>query len=369
MADPVLIPAEGMTRVLTQIYSKAGASDHEAYAIAANLVEANLAGHDSHGVVRTPRYVEGAREGWAFFDKRIEVMMDAPSFALLEGGAGFGQTIGPQAVEIGIEKAKAEGISIVALRNSAHLGRIGAFAEQALQEGLVSLHFVNVSGSPLVAPFGAAARRAATNPVVIGVPGKDGDDFVLDFATSRIAEGKALVALKAGKPVTHGDVVDGAGQLTDDPSVLYGESAADQAPNPRQGPGALVAMGDHKGSGLSLACELLAGALTGNGTSGSETGPGLRVLNGMLSIYLDPAKFDDGHGFAASVDEYIEQVRSAPPADEMRPVMIPGDPERNARAKRGAEGLPLDPETWDNILSAGESVGLDRDALLAEAFA
>ncbi len=369
MADPIRIPADGMTRVLTQIFHSAGAPDAEAYGVASNLVEANLAGHDSHGVVRTPRYVEGAREGWAVFEKTVETVLDAPCFALLEGGAGFGQTIGPQAVDIGVKKAKSEGISIVALRNSAHLGRIGAFAEQALSDGLVSIHFVNVSGSPLVAPFGAAARRAATNPVVIGVPGKDGDDFVLDFATSRIAEGKALVALKAEKPVTYGDVVDGAGQLSDDPSVLYGDSAGDQAPNPRQGPGALVAMGDHKGSGLSLACELLAGALTGNGTSGSENGPGLRVLNGMLSIYLDPTKFDDGHGFGATVQEYIAQIREAPPADPAKPVMIPGDPERRARADRSANGLPLDPETWSNILTAGESVGLTRAALEAEAFA
>lgn len=368
MTAPVLVPSDGLTRVLTQIFSGAGAGDMEAYGIASNLVEANLAGHDSHGVVRTPRYVEAAAQGWANFDKTVEVVMDAPAFGLLDGGAGFGQTIGPQAVDFGIEKARSQGVAIVALRNSAHLGRIGAWAERALQDGLVSLHFVNVAGSPLVAPFGAAARRGATNPVVIGVPGVDGDDFVLDFATSKIAEGKALVALKSGKDLTHGDVVDGQGQLSSDPSVLYGDTADQDAPNPRAGPGALVAMGQHKGSGLMLACELLAGVLTGNGTSADDGGPGLRVLNGMLSIYIDPARFGQD-AFAEQVAEFIARVRTAPAANPDAPVMVPGDPERKARAKRAAEGLPLSSETWDNILSAGETVGLSRDTMMAEAFA
>jgi len=182
IAGQVNIPADGLTRLLTQIYSASGADDMEAFGIAGNLVEANLAGHDSHGVVRTPRYVEGAREGWALFGKRVDVVVDAEAFAVLDGGAGFGQTVGPQAVDFGIEKARAQGAAVIALRNAAHLGRIGAFAERANAEGLVSIHFVNVAGSPLVAPFGAAARRGATNPVTIGVPGQDGDDFVLDFA-------------------------------------------------------------------------------------------------------------------------------------------------------------------------------------------
>jgi len=263
-------------------------------------------------------------------------------------------------VDLGIEKAQAQGAAVVALRNAAHLGRIGAFAERANSDGLVSIHFVNVAGSPLVAPFGAAARRGATNPVAIGVPGQGGDDFVLDFATSRIAEGKALVALKSGKSLTRGDVIDEEGLPSDDASVLYGETANDTAPNPRVGPGALAAMGDHKGSGLMLACELLAGVLTGNGTSAQAATPGLKVLNGMLSIYIDPARLGAGDGFAGAV---------APAADPERPVMIPGDPERVARAARLVEGLPLDEETWENILSAGESVGLTRAAMLAEAFA
>jgi len=177
------------------------------------------------------------------------------------------------------------------------------------------------------------------------------------------------VALKSRNPLKRGDVIDGAGLPSDDPAVLYGETASDRAPNPRVGPGALAAMGEHKGSGLMLACELLAGVLTGNGTSAKEATPGLKVLNGMLSIYIDPARFADGDGFTESVADFIAEIRNAAPADPERPVMIPGDPERAARARKLAEGIPLDTQTWENILSAGESVGLDRAAMEAEAFA
>jgi uncharacterized oxidoreductase len=358
-AGKIPLPHDGLTEVLTRIFEAAGGSREEVYGIGRNLVEANLAGHDSHGVVRTPRYVEAERNGHCFFNRTVTRVIDSDAFALLDGNYGFGQTIGPQAVAVGLEKAKKVGVSIVGLRNSAHIGRIGAWGELALAEGFVSIHFVNVSAGPLVTPFGGAARRMSTNPICIAAPNPHGDDFLLDFATSRIAEGKALVALKGGRQVKMGDLVDGNGQPTDDPSVLYGESATDLTPNPRKGPGALVAMGEHKGSGLSLACDLLAGALTGNGANtGSD-----RVLNGMLSIYVSPEAMDDGHGWGQAIAEYVDLIRATRPADPETPVMIPGDPERKAKAARMASGVPLDLEAWENILRASESVGLDRGAL------
>jgi uncharacterized oxidoreductase len=358
-AKKIPLPHDGLTEVLTRIFAAAGGSREEAYGIGRNLVEANLAGHDSHGVVRTPRYVEAERKGHCFFGRKVTRVIDSDAFGLLDGNCGFGQTIGPQAVAVGLEKAKQAGVSVIGLRNSAHIGRIGAWGELAMAEGFLSIHFVNVSAGALVAPFGGAARRMSTNPICIAAPNPDGDDFLLDFATSRIAEGKALVALKGGRQVTMGDLVDGAGRPTSDPSVLYGETATDLTPNPRKGPGALVAMGEHKGSGLSLACDLLAGALTGNGANASTD----RVLNGMLSIYVSPAAMDDGHGWGAAIAEYVDLIRSTPPADPEKPVMIPGDPERKARASRMATGVPLDLEAWENILGAGESVGLERNAL------
>ncbi len=357
--SPVIVPAETLTIFVRRIFAAAGAREPEAQAIAENLVEANLTGHDSHGVVRVPRYLQNVSRGQMHFGRSVEIVIDGGAFALLDGHHGFGQVLGRQAVDIGIAKARSGGTAVIALRNAGHLGRIGAWVERACDAKLVSVHFANVARSMLVAPFGGAERRISTAPVAVGVINPEGDDFILDFATSKAAEGKVLVALKGGSKPPEGSLIDANGQPTRDPAALYGNVPEGTVPDPRHGPGALLAMGDHKGSGLALACELLAGALTGSGT----TGPGEGPHNGMLSIYLAPDVLDDGHGFGRAVTDYIDFVRTTRPTNPAEPVMIPGDPERNARRKRLAEGVPLPHETWASLLSAAADVGLGKDAV------
>jgi len=355
------LPAQGIRAVLTRIFETAGAETVEADAIASNLVEANLAGHDSHGIVRTQRYVQWAGRGDVHFGRHISSVIDSDAFALLEGNHGFGQTLGREAVEVGLEKARAAGVSIIALRNAGHIGRIGGWAEQACEAGFVSIHFANVQNSLLVAPFGAAGRAMSTAPVCVGIPNGNDDHFILDFATSQIAEGKALVAMKSGKMTASDALIDGDGLPTDDPRALYGDINSEDVCDPRNGAGALAAMGAHKGSGLGLACELLAGALTGSGAAGK----GENIHNGMLSIYLDPARMDDGHGWSGAVADYINFVRSRPPAKGVESVLVPGDPERARRKDRLANGLPLSSGVWESILSTGENLGLTRSDLEA----
>ncbi|MEM7524436.1 MAG: malate/lactate/ureidoglycolate dehydrogenase [Pseudomonadota bacterium] len=353
-SDGVRPPAALLTGFIADIFAAAGAARAEAEEIAANLVMANLSGHDSHGVVRTPRYLQNERAGQMTFGGVADIVIDGGAFALLDGGLGFGQVVGRQATDDGIARARTHGVAVIALRRAGHLGRIGEWAERAMAQGLASIHFVNVANSMLVAPFGGAERRMSTAPVCVGVPNPDGDDFLLDFATSRAAEGKVLVSLKGGKAPPPGSLIDAEGRLTDDPSTLYGETPPGAVPNPRLGPGALAPMGDHKGSGLAIACELLAGALTGSGAAGPGEGP----YNGMLSIYIDPARLDDGFGPGAQAASYIDFVRSARPADPSRPVMIPGDPERAARADRLANGVPLPAETWASLVAAARAAGV-----------
>ena len=357
--ETVTLSADGMTTLIRHIFKAAGADHNEADAIATNLVGANLAGHDSHGVVRVPRYLSWVKAGTVHFERNMDVIIDNENFALVDGNNGFGQVIGQEAVEMGLQKAAKKGASIIGLRRSGHLGRIGHWAEIACKQGFVSIHFVNVSQSMLVAPFGAAERRISTAPVAIGITNPNGEDFILDFATSHVAEGKVLVAARGGKPPPNGALIDGDGNPSTDPLALYGELKAGQVPDPRNGPGALLTMGQHKGSGLALACELLAGALTGSGT----TGPGRATHNGMFSIYLKPEILDDGHGFGSAVNDYVEFVRGARPANPAHPVMIPGDPERKTRASRLISGLPLSIGAWDSILEAGAELGLNRETL------
>lgn len=361
----MLIAVAPLQALISQTFAKAGCSAAEGERIATYLINANLAGHDSHGVIRVPRYLEMLLTGQLAADAKMEILIDSPVMAVVDGHHGFGQTIGPQAVELGIGKASRNGVAVIALRNSGHLGRIGEWAEMAAAAGQVSIHFVNVGSAPLVAPFGGVERRMSTAPVAIGVPQRGEPPIILDFATSRVAEGKALVALTGGAAIPDDSLIAPDGTVTGDPNILYGTTPPGQPPNPRNGPGALRAMGEHKGSGLSIMCELLAGALTGGGCPGTAPRP---FANGMLSIYLAAEAFAAGHDFAGEVAAYVDLIRATKPADPAVPVMMPGDPEITKRAARSRDGIPLSDEVWRSLLAAAARAGLD-DAAVARATA
>lgn len=355
MADETItITADALRDFVQAIFEHTDCSADEALRIADNLVEANLTGHDSHGVIRVQRYVEYLETGVQHPNCELTTLIDDGPLALVDGQYGMGQTVGPLAVDLGIARAKEHGLAIVALRKAGHLGRIGAFAETAAAAGLVSIHLVNVASSQLVAPFGSKDRRMGTNPLAFGVPRADGPPVIHDFATSIVAEGKTAVAL-AGGPAVPNDALVGPDGLTGDPSVLYSQEPG-KRPDSNGGVGALRAMGDHKGSGLSVMCELLAGALTGTGTSG----PGkVRFANGMLSVYLDPAVIDPDNDFASSVTEYIDWFLDAAPIDEGDNVLLPGDKERQRMASRLENGLELPRALWQSIVDSAHHVGVD----------
>ncbi|MDQ4061333.1 MAG: Ldh family oxidoreductase, partial [Pseudomonadota bacterium] len=299
----MLIGAERLERLVRDIFQAEGSSAEESARIALYLVRANLAGHDSHGVIRVPRYVDWKRDGLIVPNQSLEVVTETDSLAVADGRFGYGQSIGPQAVQLGIDKATRAGVAIIALRHSGHLGRIGEWAEMAAGAGLVSIHFVNVANNQLVAPFGGVDRRFSTAPFAVGMPIPGDEPAILDFATSAVAEGKVLVASRGGKPLPEGSLIEPDGTLSSDPHTLYGPYEAVGPRDYRQGSGAIRAMGEHKGSGLALMCELLAGALTGSGCAGPSPKP---FGNGMLSIYMAPAFFDSADDIAAEARRYIE---------------------------------------------------------------
>jgi len=352
----VVIPVDRLDAVITKIFEHTECDSAESELISKYLIAANLTGHDSHGVLRTSRYVKWLAEGLFQAGRSIKIVSENDSMAIIDGDYGMGHWVANQAVNFGIEKAKKNGCYIVALRNAGHIGRVGSWAINAAAEGLVSVHFVNARGSVLVAPFGGTERRFSTAPFCVGVPRKDEPPVILDFATSIVAEGKVMVTAKGGKPLPEGALIDENGQLSSDPKTLYGEAGPDAPVDLRDGKGAIRAFGDHKGSGLALMCELLGGALTGNGTAGP---PGRPFANGMLSIYIDAATMDDQGGFAKDVAEYVEFVLSANPADPAKPVLVPGDPERATEAERRANGVPLADDAWASIQEAARFVGIN----------
>ena len=199
MTLSIAVPA--MIDYGSEIFARVGCSEEEARRVAASLVGANLAGHDSHGVIRIPLYVDWALEGELTPNQILTRVVDAPSFAVVDGNFGFGHTVAPLAVDVGIEKAKATGLAAIALRNSGHLGRVGEWAERAAAAGFISIHFVTASGSVMVAPFASLERRFSTAPFCVGIPRGSEAPVVLDFATAIVAEGKVKVASQGGKPL------------------------------------------------------------------------------------------------------------------------------------------------------------------------
>ncbi|MBO0848264.1 MAG: malate/lactate/ureidoglycolate dehydrogenase [Pseudonocardia sp.] len=351
-----VISADELTSVVRGIFDAAGCDAEEAARIAEHLVDANLTGHDSHGVVRVPRYIEWMKAGFLLPGQTVQVATDGGTFAVLDGRRGFGQTIAAQAVALGIERAMRHGTCVMALRSAGHIGRVGAYAEMAVRAGLVAIHFVNVAGSALVAPFGAIERRFSTAPFAVGVPLAE-RSVVLDFATALVAEGKVQVASYGGKPLPPQALIREDGRLSADPRVLYGDYSGSEPRRTDGGTGAIRAFGEHKGSGLALICELLAGALTGGGGSGPVGADHRGVTNGMLSVYLSPSHFGTRDEFERIGRSYLEWVLSSRPIDPASPLLLPGDVEQRTREARLAEGIPLPSDTWSAIRRTAQAVG------------
>jgi uncharacterized oxidoreductase len=360
---PVKIQADALSALVRDTFIMAGCSKAEGERIGKYLVIANLTGHDSHGVQRVPRYLEWLKDGVFVADQTVKLLTDTPVLAVVDGRHGFGQTVAPQAVKIGIDKCKAMGLSAVALRNAGHIGRVGDWAEMAAAEGLVSVHFVNAAGSSLVAPYGGVERRFSTAPYCVGVPRKPGEPpLVLDFATSIVAEGKVLNASFGGKKLPKDALVGPDGVVSDDPHLLYGDFSSSGLRDYRRGKGAIRAFGDHKGSGLAFMCELLGGSLTGTGA----TEEGRRFSNGMFSFYVDPVKVDPAGFFPADVAKYTAKIKATKPIETGGEVLVPGEPETRMRAERGRDGVPLPDDTWGAIVAAAKAVGISQ-ARIAEA--
>lgn len=348
---PQLIQPQALRDKVAAIIRAAGSSEAEAQTVAHNLVLANLSGHDSHGVGMVPRYVDAVLEGGLKPNASVKVVLDAGAMLTLDGQRGYGQVIGEEAMKLGIARAKQHGSCIMALGNSHHLGRIGHWAEMAVAEGLVSMHFVNVLSRPVVAPWGGGDGRFGTNPCCIGVPLKGREPFVLDFATSRVAQGKMRVAHNEGRKVEEGYLIDEKGAPTTDPGVVV-------VPQSNGLFGALMTFGEHKGYGMAVACELLGGALTGGGTWHRPADQQRAVLNGMLTVLIDPAKLGTQESFEKEALAFVDWLREGPAAPGAEAVRIAGDPERKARNERDKAGIAVDDATWAEISQAARKAGL-----------
>jgi uncharacterized oxidoreductase len=343
----MIFKEKNLVAAIEAIVLAGGSEPREARLVAENLVMANLLGHDSHGIGMIPRYVDALLEGGLAANQHPKATLDAGAMLALDGCKGYGQTIGHESMQMAIERAQRHGSCIMVLANSHHLGRIGHWAEMAVAQGLVSIHFVNVISHARVAPYAGRDARFGTNPVCIGIPLPGEKPFLLDMATAAVAQGKMRVAHNKREKVAPGLLIDDQGQPTDDPRYAVVPPL-----------GAILAFGGHKGYGLAVACELLGGALTGGGTWHYDESKKQRVLNGMLTIVIDPARLGTAGAFQSETRQFVEWLRKGRPAPGADRVRLAGEPERETRAKREREGISVDDNTWKEILAAAAKVKL-----------
>ncbi len=351
------IKSKPLEKLIKTIFMKAGCRKPEAERIAYYLTKSSLVGHDSHGVIRTPRYIDMIKDQHIVTNVKPKIELESNNYCIVDGKDGFGQTVGPFACKLGITKAKKFGNSIIAVKNSGHLGRIGDFSEMAAEKDIISIHFVNSIAGLLVAPYGSWERRFSTNPFSAGVPIKNKRPFILDFATSLVAEGKAYVAHQGGKDIPKDALINAKGKDTRDTSVIYGTKDPN-AKSSRGGTGAFKPFGLHKGSGLSFLCEFLAGALPGGGMGRSDKSKPFR--NGMLSIYIKPSQYVNNKDYEKEIKRYINFFKSAKPVNSKKNVLMPGEPEIINYKYRIKNGIPMTKITWDAITDTAKSLKIDE---------
>jgi uncharacterized oxidoreductase len=349
---------ESLHALISDMVGKAGWTKDEAKETADHVVLANLSGHDSHGVGMIPLYFQALADGNLKPDSQPLDRLDAAPFLIIDAQVSLGQPTARNAVDRAIPIAKAGGVAILNLLDSHHIGRIGHYAEVAAQVGLISLFWVNVAGRPpIVAPFAAKQARFGTNPHAIGIPVPGGDPIILDFATSRMAHGKARVALNKGVPVPEGYIIDGEGRPTIEPRHVFQQGLIGD-----ETLGALLPFGDHKGAGLSLIAELLSAGLMGAARI-DEAPYKSSIINSLFGILIDPVRLEPNEALRKSrIESYLAFVRAAKPQDEANPVLAPGDKERATRIERQRDGIPLDDETWSQIKAAAARFGIDAEA-------
>jgi LDH2 family malate/lactate/ureidoglycolate dehydrogenase len=344
---PTLKP-NSLEAFAAQLLQAGGTSAEEARLVAASLVDANLKGYDSHGVMRVPYYVQAIQDGEVVPGAELAILEEGPARVVADGNWGLGQVQAMRLIERLIAKARSGGLGLGTMMHSGHIGRLGEYCEKTAALGLVSMLMVNSHGGAVrVAPPGGKAPRLSTNPLAIGVPSGDAP-LVLDFSTSATAEGKVRVKKIAGQPCPEGWLIDNEGRPTTDPNTLYG--------NP---PGAILPMGGaqaYKGFGLGLMIEILTGALSGGNCA--KTVPYPKKGNCVFILLIDPARFGGMDCFQSEVQQLVDYVRSCPRVEGVSEIILPGDPERRLAAQRMKEGIYLDEENWNALVKLSQQFGI-----------
>lgn len=325
-----LIDRNLMVTTSAKILELVGTSREDALSVAESLVDAQAAGHASHGILRLVEYAGAVETGQVIPSAQPKVISERGAVLTLDGQWGWGQIACKRAVELAAKKASECGIATIAIKSCNHIGRLGEYVEILSQQGLVSIMWCN--GGSNVAPFGGKTKLFGTNPFAAGIP-TSSENIVIDFATASSAEGKIRAAQADGLQVHEGLIIDKDGRPSVEPQDFYAG-------------GAILPFGGHKGYCLNLLVEILGGALSGTHPSTSDSyGHG----NGTILIVMDPEFFVGAEQFLQDVDQVKQEIKNSPPADPLSPILLPGEIEDQARAKN-SNGIMVSAAIWKSIL-------------------
>jgi len=341
------VDADQLKAFGSQIFSALDVPIEDAELVSDLLVEANLTGFDSHGVIRIPIYARGIKMGAVKPGAEIKIIRETRSTAAIDGGWNLGQVVAKYAMNVCIEKARKSVVGLVTARNSQHVGRLNTYAEMAMAQDMIGIASVN--SASYVAPYGGKSKQLGTNPLCFAIPSGKEPPMVLDMATSVWARGKIMVHLARGEELPEGVFMDPDGNSTTDPGWytkggvlrnLGGEIAG------------------YKGFGLSLLVEILTGALTEGGVSNSEEYRSRPFYggNGIFMMAIDVGQITELDAFKRRVDDLLSTVRDSPTAPGYEEILIPGEPERLKKEKRLKEGIYVEDKTWGDLKALAEEL-------------
>lgn len=344
-----IVQADRLTKIGTTLLRASGASQEEADAVAVGCVNANLAGHDSHGIIAIPTYIDRIKAGHIVPGAKFEIVQESPTTAVIDGHWGFGFHVNAKAMQLIIDKAKTSNVAACTVFRQSHVGRLAAYPMMATKEGMIGLATADSGRSPkVVAPFGGREARLGTNPISIAVPSDLDAPFYLDMATSAVAAGKVMLSVARGEQVPTGWIVGADGKQTTDPTQL------------RKG-GALLPLGGtegYKGSGLAAMVEVLCGLLTGLGFGVEPTG---RHNDGCFMAVFNVAAFRPLAGFKKEVAEFARYLKATPPSVGSPGVFYPGEVEHMREVERRKSGIDIEDATWEKLRALANTHGLAAD--------
>ena len=346
-----IFKAEQLYKIGMGIFMGFGVSEEDAKCVMDHLIQANLMGHDSHGVMRIKDYVDWIKKGKLNVKARPTIIHETPTTAIVDGKWQFGQVTAKMGMELAIRKAEENHLGAVGLIHCNHIGRLGAYAQMAAERNMIGLAMCN-SGPQggIVAPYGGRKPRLSTNPIAAAVPTREGKPFLMDFATSVVAEGKVRIKHFKGEKIPLGWILDKEGKPTDNPGDLYDG-------------GMLLTFGRHKGYALSLLIDILGGALTGAGCTCSEE---YERGNGTFMLALNVEGFSPLEKFLDRVDELFTKVKETPTVPGVERVLIPGELEFEVMKARRVEGINITEKTWESLTNLAKEAGLNLDDILKE---